>query len=175
MFKNSKSLKIMPYEVEHMPILKDWFYSGDYPEFFRDMLVLTDEQLKIYSYMKDGQSFVIYKDKEVIGFIILYEYRTVPSNIKLSILIDKKYQAKGYALEAMQMITEYVFNKLHIYKLIVEVCQINKRIQELLIKGGFEYECTLLKEAFMDGKRTDSVRYFMEQEKYYLIGGKNGD
>lgn len=167
MISPTKNLKIRPFEESDMPILKRWFYSGEYPEFFRDMLALTEAQLKIYSYMKDGQGFIVwdYHDKPV-GFIILYEMRVVPANVKLAILIDESYQRKGYCIQSMISICDYVFNRLRMEKLIVEVLELNPGIQHMLKEGGFEKECVLVNEAKLDGNWHNVARYMMFREKY---------
>ena len=162
-------INLRPFEVEDVPKLKDWFYSGDYPEFFRDMLMLTDEQLKIYSYMKDGQGFVIRKDEGSIGFVLLYEQRIVPQTIKVGILIDVRYQRNGYCLEAMRRVLDYTFDKLNIRKVIVEVCGSNKRLQEIVTTGGFQYEAILLKEAKLGNEYSDVIRYYMDRDMYQQI------
>jgi RimJ/RimL family protein N-acetyltransferase len=154
-----------------MPILKGWCYSGDYPEFFRDMLALTEEQLAIYAYMKDGQGFMVWQKEsnEPVGFIVLYEMRIVSANVKLSILIDKKHQTQGLALEAMLEMGHYVFERLRLHKLIVEVLESNVRIQSLLTQGGFEKECVLVDEAKLDDKYLNVVRYAMYRDQYFTI------
>jgi RimJ/RimL family protein N-acetyltransferase len=165
----SKPISIRPFEVSDMPTLKQWFYSGDYPEFFRDMLALTEEQLKIYAYMKDGQGFIIWDNVEPVGFVILYEMRVVPSNIKLAILVDKYYQEKGICLSAMIEMCKYVFHKLRMEKLIVEVLESNDRIKELAEKGGLEYECTLKNEANVNGKMCNVIRYCLYKNQFEEI------
>lgn len=171
MLRPTKNLSIRPFEVADMQFVKQWCYSGDYPEFFRDMHALTEEQLKIYSYMKDGQGFIIWKGPEPIGFIILYEMRVVPANIKLSILIDKKYQERGYCLEAMLEMGNYVFNRLRMDKLIVEVMESNTRIQALLKQGGFEFECLLKNEAKIGEHPENVIRYMMFKDKFNEVKG----
>jgi len=162
----TKNLNILPFETYDMMLVKSWFYSGDYPEFFRDMYALTEDQLKIYANMKDGQGFIVRHGDTPIGFIILYELRIVPANIKLSILIDKKYQEQGFGLEAMVEMCNYVFNRMRLEKLIVEVMESNKRIQQLLEMGGFEKEAVLKKEANINGDLQDVVRFALYKDQF---------
>ena len=158
--------KIRPYEPSDMPVLKEWFYSGDYPQFFRDMLLMTEDQLKIYSSMRDGMAYIVEKAGTPVGFMVIYDMRYVPSNLKVAILIDKKYQGQKYALSGMIETCKYVYNCLSYNKLIVEVCSTNKHLQESLNIGGFDYEATLLKEARIDGEWVDVIRYCMFADKF---------
>lgn len=174
----TKNLSIRPYENVDMPIVKKWFYSGDYPEFFRDMLALTEEQLKVYSYMKDGQGYIIWKGADPIGFIILYQMALVPANVKLSILIDKNYQGQKYCIEAMIEMGNYIFNRLRMKKLIVEVMESSSRLRNILIEGGFEEECVLKNEAKLEDKWVNVIRYIMFDEQFVemknVFGGQYG-
>lgn len=169
MFNQTERLIIRPFEGYDVPILKKWFYSGDYPEFFRDMLALNDEQLKVYSFLKDGQGFMIFENgghSAPIGFVVLYEQRIVPANIKLSILIDKKVQKKGLCLEAMREMCRYVFGRMRVHKLIVEALETNDRLNAMLEKGGFMKECVLLDEASMDGCFYNVCRYALFKKDF---------
>lgn len=161
MIRPTKNLSIRPFEKSDVPKMKEWFYSGDYPEFFRDMLALNEEQLGVYAYIKDGQGFVIWKGSEPIGFIILYEIRAVAANAKLGILIDKKYQEQKFCLEAMVEMVRYVFERLRMEKLIVEVLKSNVRLQEILQKGGFTKEAVFEREAKIGEYWEDVCKYVL--------------
>lgn len=169
MIKTKKGLFIRPYENDDMPILKQWFYSCDYDDFFRDMFVLSNEQLKIYSYMKDGQAFIIWDLETPIGFIILYEMKAVPRNLKLSILIDKERQGNGHCRDAMLAMGEYVFNRLQYDKIIVEVLPSNVRLANMILKGGFKHEAMLERETRVEGELVDVDRYCIFREEYLKL------
>ena len=170
MLNPTKNLIIKPFEIANMNHVKDWFYSGKYPEFFRDMLALSEEQLKIYALMKDGQGFMIWKQEDYenlpVGFIVLHEMRIVPANIKLAILIDEKFQAQGYCLEAMLEILNYCFYRLRMHKVVVEIMSSNKRLDAMLKKGGFKFECVLKDEAKIGLNHEDVIRYYMYPEHF---------
>jgi RimJ/RimL family protein N-acetyltransferase len=166
MLRPTKNLSIVPFEQADMPVLKKWFYSGEYKEFFRDMLALKEDQLKIYAFMKDGDAFIVWKDKQPIGFMVLYDMRVVSANVKLSILIDKEHQHQGLCLEAMVEILNYAFNRLRMKKVIIEIMQSNARLCEMVEVGGFQKECVLKSEAKLEDKWEDVIRYFMFDEQY---------
>lgn len=163
------SLDILPYEIQDLNILKNWFYSKEYPEFFRDMLELNDEQLKAFSYLKDGCSFVIRQRGDPVGFIILYEWRAVPRVIKAGILIDKKYQAQGFCLKAMIEVGKYVFRQLHANKMIVEVLEENERLRNIVELGGFSEEAILLSEAWLGNEYKNVIRYTLFADAFEEI------
>jgi len=167
------NLYLKPFEVEDVATLEKWFYSGDYDDHFRDMTLLTREQLKIYSYMKDGQAFIVRENNDVIGLVTIYEMRVIPSNFKLSVLIDKSYQGKGFCLDSMLLILDYAFLKLGYDKAIVEVLESNERLNNMILKGGFEFEAKLEREAKINGEFQDVIRYKMFKDKYRKIRGSH--
>ena len=165
---------LKPFEPENVPLLERWFYSGDYDDYFRDMSLLNKEQLKIYAYMKDGQSFIVYEDLNPVGFITIYEMRAIPSNAKIAILIDDKYQKKGYCLRSMLLVLDYLFLKFDYEKVIIEVLEENIRLNDMIKKGGFEYEAKLAKEARVEGELKDVIRYCMFKEPYKILRRSHG-
>ncbi len=169
----TNNLIIKPYEEDDVPLLEKWVYSGEYKDFFRDMLAMSRSQLKIYSYMKDGQAFVIwnkgtFSDDSItpVGFIVLYEMRAVPSNLKLAILIDKRFQEQGYCFDSMKIMCDYIFNQMHFKKVIIEVLESNSKLRSIVERGGFDIEATLKREANCDGKLVDVIRYALFHDDY---------
>ena len=171
MIAPSATLNIRPYEVSDREALKTWFYSGKYPEFFRDMHALTDAQLDVFAYMKDGQGFIVRENTQgrSVGFVVIYEIRAVPRNCKLSILIDRDFQERGYCLEAMVSMAKYVFFRLGMEKMIVECLESNTRLQKLTEQGGFNKECVLEREARIDTDLVNVVRYTLFKEQFIEV------
>lgn len=168
MIKNGPNLVIRPYEPDEWPIMSHWFYSGDYPEFFRDQSTLMNiAQLQSFVGGQTSYGFLIRLGKEfkghpigtVIGFINLYDIRWVPSTLKLGILIEKEFQGQQFCMEAIWLICDYVFNQMRFRKMIIEFLKSNQRIESILKFGGFKKEATLKDEAYMNGKYVDVVRY----------------
>lgn len=171
MINKEKKLTIKPYEPEDVPILEKWFYSGDYPDMFRDTLDLTREQLKIFSWMKDGQTFIIWScygtvNQEAIGYVMLHDFRPVASNLKLGILIDKKWQQKGGCNDVLIPVMDYVYYRMNYRKIILEVVESNKKLNALMERRGFKKEAVLESEANVNGKIENVIRWTMFKEDY---------
>ena len=171
-------ISLKPFEIDDVPQLEAWMYSGAYDDMFRDAPMLTREQLRVYGYMKDGQCFTIWRRDadggfvDRMGFCVLYEMRAVPGNLKLAILVDQRFQKQGVCLEAMRLACDYVFNTLNFYKLIVEVLCTNKRLRELCEKGGGAIEATLKHEAKSGGQYADVVRYALFRDDFIKLNAE---
>lgn len=166
MIDRARNIIIKPFEPDDVSILEKWFYSGDYDDFFVNALTLTKEQLKVYSYMRDGQAFMIWKEGKAIGFISLYDMRAVAANLKLGIFIDKAHQENGDMFASMKMTANYIFMQMHFVKLIFEILVTNTRARYLAEKAGFKVEGIMIKEANCGGVFTDVVRYTMFKEDF---------
>ncbi len=173
MLTRHHNLHLLPFERKDAPTLKRWAYDPAHKHFFKDVLALTDEQLEIYAYLKDGHGFLVsVKEREEwtpIGFALLYEHKVVSQTIKFGILIDPAYQRQGHCGQALRILAEYVFHRLNIYKCIAEVMADNAEIQHMLEKGGFVFECLMKDESKIDGQRKDVARYYLTSDRYAAL------
>jgi diamine N-acetyltransferase len=64
-----------------------------------------------YVYYNQCTPFAIYKDGIVIGYVmVIYDYDEETYNI-WHMMIDEKYQGKGYGTEAVKLCIEYIKSK----------------------------------------------------------------
>ena len=161
MIRQTNSLRIEPMTESDVIHLYNWCYSGQYPEFFRDVTGAPDvEALQNYCHMRDGQGFMLRRhDLAPIGFAMLYEAKYVPAIMKLAIMLDNQYQDQGYCLEAVWSLAEFAFNRLRMHKLVLEAVAENGRIRDIADRAGFTEEARLVDESIIDGKYVDVVRY----------------
>ena len=167
MLKHGPRLKVRPYEPEDWETLHRWYTSGDYPEFFRDVVgVMNKEQVKQYGAAADRMTFIIeYAGVRSIGLILVFNWRLMASIADIAILIDKKEQGKGYFLESLTITTDYLFNGMRLWKLVCNVLRTNARLRSMILKCGFKQEAVFKNEAFLNGEHVDVVRYFIERPK----------
>jgi diamine N-acetyltransferase len=64
-----------------------------------------------YVYYNQCTPFAIYKDNTVIGYVmVIYDYDEETYNI-WHMMIDEKYQGKGYGTEVMKLCIDYIKSK----------------------------------------------------------------
>jgi len=169
MMSKDKTIMLKPMEPEDSVYMEKWHYSGDYDSFFVNAIMLTREQLKVYSFMRDGQGLMIWKTdtSQPVGFISLYDMRMLSQNVKIGILIDKDHQKSLVGYHAMLLALEYAFNQMNFEKVIAEVSETNDRVIAVIENGGFRKECVMEREAKdASGKLTDVVRYCIFKEEF---------
>ena len=110
---------------------------------------------------EDGIFFVIAdRDTEVyIGGIDLTSIDWIDKNGVLSIAIaENSNRNKGFATEAMKLLLDYAFNKLHLHKIELGVYSDNKAAVRCYEKLGFNIEGTLKDHMLVDGKYRDLLQ-----------------
>ncbi len=64
-----------------------------------------------YVYYNQCTPFAIYKDTTIIGYVmVIYDYDEETYNI-WHMMIDEKYQGKGYGTEAVELCIDYIKSK----------------------------------------------------------------
>jgi diamine N-acetyltransferase len=78
------------------------------------------------------------KDDCVVGTIDLYDFDPYHNRAGVGILIDKAYQRRGYATQALNLLIEFAFGFLHIHQLYAYIPTENTDSLALFGKLGFE-------------------------------------
>ena len=78
------------------------------------------------------------KDDCVVGPIELYEFDPYHNRAGVGLLIDKAYQRRGYATQALKLLIEFAFGFLHIHQLYAYIPTENADSLALFGKLGFE-------------------------------------
>lgn len=81
-----------------------------------------------------------------IGYVDLYEFEPQQRRAGVGILVgDKKERKKGYATEALKLLTKYCFDTLNLHQLHCQIENSNKDSVQLFKTVGFK-ECGELKD-----------------------------
>lgn len=124
----------------------------------------TLDELKAYiEETNDGLNNFLFgifqiESKEHIGNIKIGGINQIHRYADIGILIgNKKMWGKGYATEAINLITNYAFNELNLNKLIAGIYVINKGSYKAFMKANYEEAGTLKRHSFCNGKYIDIV------------------
>ncbi len=146
----SDKIKLRPLEPEDIDIIYEW--END-PEVWKISHTQTPYSKYILKKFIENSHLDIYETKqyrfiidlkkekktETIGTIDLFDYDPYHSRIGVGILIkENEHRQKGYASEALRLLTDYVFNKLLIHQIYCNICPYNKASLKLFLKHGFK-------------------------------------
>jgi len=97
-----------------------------------DQDIYTAKQLRLMIDKTDGE------DIETIGAIDLFDFDPVNHRAGVGILIIKNKRKKGYAQEALEILTNYCFSVLQLHQLYCNITVDNKTSLNLFKKQNFE-------------------------------------
>jgi RimJ/RimL family protein N-acetyltransferase len=120
-----------------------------------DRLVAEWEQ-KIASGGRDGTSFAIEADGEMIGHCALFNENHTARTGELGITIgDEAYWGRGYGRECVQLLLEYAFRHHNFRKVWLNVHAQNQRAVRSYSSCGFVEEGRLREHVWSDGAYDD--------------------
>lgn len=92
----------------------------------------------IYEQRQQRLMITLKDDGTTVGMIDLYDFDPHNSRAGVGILIDANYQGKGYAGNAVKLITEYAFSFLKLHQLYVHIPVENIPSIKLFTACGFK-------------------------------------
>ncbi|MDR1726157.1 MAG: GNAT family N-acetyltransferase [Bacteroidales bacterium] len=119
----------------------------NYVEIAQNEDIYTAKQLRLM--------IEINENEVAVGCVDLYDFE--PQNFKacVGILIDRDFQRKGYAFQALNILRNYAFNVLNIHNLYAFVPQDNIASKRLFEKAGFNHTAVLQNWFFRNNKYKD--------------------
>ena len=129
-------------ECENNP--DNWRISQTVQPFSRHMIekfVLSDQDVFTHQQVR----FVVCDiNNKRVGTVDIFDYDPINMRAGLGILIIENERNKGYALEAIQLCTEYAFEVLLLHALFCNVLETNEVSLSLFQKAGFQVSGTKL-------------------------------
>jgi len=115
-----------------------WELSSTQTPFSKHILkqYLANAQQDIYEAKQ--LRLIIETDKQAIGMIDLFDFDPQHKRAGIGILIAEKYQSKGYATKAIELIIEYAFSVLDLHQLYANITKDNFKSRALFTKSGFK-------------------------------------
>jgi len=130
-----------------------------YPDFYT--LVIQREIIEIGNEQREEgreESFGIFKNEDdtLIGTISLFQiFRGPLQSAFLGYALDKSHNNKGYTTEAVKLIVDYAFRKLHLHRIEAGVMPHNIPSIRVLEKAGFHKEGIAKSNVKINGKWED--------------------
>lgn len=160
MLKPSKNIQLKPYDPNNWPEVEQWYYSGEYEDFFRDIEIAPNEDyFKSLASINRGFSFSVFGKGGMIGLVLVYNIRPCIQSANISVLIDKKYHSTKIGAETFCTIAKHLFNDLNLRKLVIEIVEGREDLMRIAGINGMQPEAILVDEAKIDGQFKNVIRY----------------
>lgn len=110
--------------------------------------------------------FIIESEAEPVGLVELVEIDYIHRRAEFQIIIAPQWQGRGYSRTATSMAVDYAFRVLNLYKVYLIVDKENHRAIRTYEGCGFQVECELIHEFFVNGEYRNAVRMCLFQEAH---------
>lgn len=80
---------------------------------------------------------------------------------------DKQYYNKGIATEAVHLVTEYGFQKLHLHRIEAGCYAVNTGSNKVLEKNGFKRDAVFHEQVLFDGRYMDVYRFSVLEDEWH--------
>lgn len=152
MLKKLSDTQLVRFEPDlHATWLYHWYYSGMYPEFYREWA--TCPSMAELAAAAAGKSFMILNDKkQVVGLVMFFNVSENSRRAEVAVMVDKAFEAKGFGVKAFKILTYYLMNTMNLFKVRVSVMERNHRLNKIMKKVGAVQEGSLRKEAYLEGE-----------------------
>lgn len=166
LLKNSH-ISLRAVEPEDLELLYGWENSTAL--WMHGNTLAPYSKLILRQYINDALEMDIFQSKQLrlmidlteenitIGTIDLYEIDAHNRRAGIGILIDEMYRKRGYASQALDLMTDYAFNFLYLHQLYAYISVSNTNSIKLFGKAGYN-EVGILKDWVQRGDKFEDVQ-----------------
>lgn len=143
-------ISLRPVEIEDLDLLYDienaheeWTASESNVPYSRFALTkyIADTQLDIYA---DRQlRLIIEADGVPVGIADLFDFEPLHDRAAVGIVVAEAYRGRGIAAEALRLLDDYAFRRLHLHQLYAHVARSNAASLALFRAAGYTAAATL--------------------------------
>ena len=138
----------------------NWLHSGTTLPFSKK--TIEEYILSIRDLYSDKQSrwiICLHESDQSIGAIDLFEFDGLNRRAGVGIIIDEKYRNKGYAKEAIELLSNYAFSYLNLHQLWSTIVSSNTASQKLFENCNFRKTATKKNWIVNNGSWLDEYFY----------------
>lgn len=147
MFLHNPNISLRALEPEDLEVLYRW--ENDASLWFTGNTVAPYSRFDLKQYIATApktvydQGFIKLvieraSDGEKLGVVDLFDYDHHNSRAEVGIYIDAAYRRMGYGYQAVELITDYGLNFLHIHQLYCHIPASNAETEALFTKAGYQ-------------------------------------
>ena len=126
--------KLLEWENNH----KNWRVSNTLVPFSKDIIMKYIENAQDIFTVKQVRLIISELDSmNAIGSLDLFEFEPLHQRAGVGIMLEEGYRGKGYALEALKLVEEYVLNTIGIRNLYCNILEDNVESLKLFQKAGY--------------------------------------
>ncbi len=163
-------VELKPFERHHIAKLVEWrndpevSYWSDGREPDYELTTLEEAEISFTNNVKsgsklDGYMFSVYTlDGQYIGVADYRDVDRIKRSCTIGIAIgEKDYWGNGYGSDAIDVLVEFLFNRLNLRRIQLDTWSGNERAIKSYQKCGFKIEGTLKENEYIEGRYYDTI------------------
>jgi RimJ/RimL family protein N-acetyltransferase len=160
-------IMLREYRMDDFASLRQWCNDPEITDNLSDIFLyphtgqMTEQYLNtVIDPESEHKGFIIaHKDTEAyIGQIDLFRISWKNRSTEMGIVIGMKEElGKGYGTEAIRLLQDFVFTRLNLNRLQLEVYDFNERAYRCYVKCGFQEEGRLRESFYFKGRYADTI------------------
>lgn len=166
MLLKNKDIVLRAVEPEDLEILYRWenstvlWYHGNtlapYSKLVLRQYINDSLEMDIYQSKQLRLMIDLVEEKVTIGTIDLYDIDAHNRRAGIGILIDDDYRRRGFAKQALELMSNYAFDFLYLHQLYAYIAQSNTNSISLFEKAGYQ-SVGILKDWLQRGEEFEDV------------------
>ncbi|HWQ04363.1 MAG TPA: GNAT family protein [Longilinea sp.] len=158
-------IRLAAFHPEDAEIAAHWTEDGEYQrqmdtDFARPSTPAEQAEMLTSRRSSNSVNFALrtLDGDRLIGFVAIHsiEWNNQCGTLSMGIG-EAEFRGKGYGSEALNLILNYAFNELNLYRVGLDVIGTNERAIRAYQKAGFREEGCLRASVFRDGQRQDRI------------------
>ena len=141
-------------------------YQGFHPFNKAESLAFIREQSASESIPGKWKQWAISADNQLVGDCALLFQASDPRIAEIGITISPRHQRKGFAREAMEGLTAYLFEKENIHRIAITVDAENMASIALMKSLGFRQEGYFIENVFFKGKWGSEILFALLRREW---------
>lgn len=166
MLLKNKAIVLRAVEPEDLEILYRWenstvlWYHGNtlapYSKLVLRQYINDSLEMDIYQSKQLRLMIDLVEEKTTIGTIDLYDIDAHNRRAGIGILIDDDYRRRGFAKQALELMSNYAFDFLYLHQIYAYIAQSNTNSISLFEKAGYQ-SVGILKDWLQRGEEFEDV------------------
>lgn len=166
MLLKNKDIVLRAVEPEDLEILYRWenstvlWYHGNtlapYSKLVLRQYINDSLEMDIYQSKQLRLMIDLLEEKATIGTIDLYDIDAHNRRAGIGILIDDDYRRRGFAKQALELMSNYAFDFLYLHQIYAYIAQSNTNSISLFEKAGYQ-SVGILKDWLQRGEEFEDV------------------
>jgi RimJ/RimL family protein N-acetyltransferase len=150
-------------------------YQGWIPNTIGDVEIFIEKIAKQINEPETWYQFVLIEkeSQKIIGDLGIHFWDKENKQVEIGCTLNKNYQKKGFAIESLKRVIDYLFNELNKHRIITSIAPENEDSIRLVERIGFRKEAHFVESIFVNEKWVDDLVYSLLEKDWKKITLKN--